>query len=139
MFPVALRPGDTVTVMGVVTAEWDPLPPFHIAPQGDITIKYRLQGTSRWVSATTTTTDDSGLFTASFDAPSDPGVYDLRAVFDGEKWVGRWCLWSFEWKDSRVTVVGAFVIPEYTMAALGAMLSSFGAFVVYKYRDRFHR
>lgn len=136
-FPVAIQPETLVTVTGQVIVSGDPTPP---PPQGTITLQYQLQGTNTWTETTTIPitirTSSTGSFSGQFIAPESPGVYNLRAVFKGDNSASQEQHGDYHWKNSEVTVLEAFVVPEYPLAAMAALFSCFGAFFVFKKRSK---
>ena len=124
--PVAFPPESPVEFTGEVLS--DPTVPVGTA----INIRYRLEGTTTWTTATTNSpilTAAGGLFSGTFTAPSASGNYEFQAVFPNvnEASSGNY----YHWHSSHGTVI-ASVLPEYALAGLAAMLSCFGAFIVYK-------
>jgi hypothetical protein len=76
----------------------------------------------------------TGTFSGTFTAPPEAGDYNFRLRFpnvneevivDGHR---------YHWRQSEASVV-ATVLPEYGIAALGALIACFAAFVVVKKRD----
>lgn len=127
---VAFPPDSVVTFSGTVTvAAGKPEPTGY-----PVILQYRLQGTTAWNPATTIPSavlvHSDGTFSGRFTAPSDQGTYEFQVVFLNANEGSN----GNHWQRSDATVVG-FVLPEYNIAALGAMLSCFGAFVLVKKRD----
>jgi hypothetical protein len=120
---------DQTVISGVLTSSGSGI--------GGKTITLQYSDGGAWHTIATTTTLASGAYSYSWDVPAvlANGQYVIKANFAGDSYYSG----SSEATGTLCNGGNLFVVPEYLWGGLAALLSCFGALILFKKRGVFSR